>query len=185
MGNRSKHTHFGEAVARSLWDDFIAHATHSLSHEKFYLIEEFKAHFGMAEGSLSCIGQSLSNIDAAAADDDDGFSCSKAIMHAKRTIIDQTLWRLPNTPVSIADQWLDWTQSVCLWPVCEVVESSHNLGWYYDTPTARALQVTLVLEIQQKLLPLLWQTHRTTFVNRSSGIHNCQRILDRSISDHS
>lgn len=104
----------GQALARSLWDDFISNATHSLSHKKFYLIEEFKAHFGMAEGSLSCIGPSLSNIDAAAADDDDGFSCSKAIMHAKRTIIDQSLWRLLNTPVSIADQWLDWTQSVCL-----------------------------------------------------------------------
>lgn len=82
--------------------------------KSFILFEEFKAHFDMAEGSLSCIGQSLSNIDVAAAADDDGFSCSKAIMHAKRTIIDQTLWRLPNTPVSIADQWLDWTQSVCL-----------------------------------------------------------------------
>lgn len=63
MGNRSKHTHFkvvmvlaGQVVARSLWDDFIANATHSLSHEMFYLIEEFEARFDMAEGSLSCIG---------------------------------------------------------------------------------------------------------------------------------
>lgn len=112
-------------VVRSHWDEFTTNYYSCKCHTysvavlgQFYSIEEFR------HVRLSCIGQHWwwiflyrQRLTAAA-----------AIMHTKRTIIDQT-----GSPATIAEADGQATLDR-LWPVLDV-ESNHNLGRYYDTST--------------------------------------------------
>lgn len=149
-------------VVRSHWDEFTTFYysckchTHSATvHGQFYSIEELKARFDM-----SCIDQHWWWIFLYR-------PRLTAIMHTKRTIIDQTGSAL--TIVEAAEHATKYLATLDrLWPVLDV-ESNHNLGRYYDTSTTSFTSYAYLADVARldTQMSLIWSLRdKSKFLTR-------------------